>query len=717
MKTIYLLVLLFQLSILSAQKEIQITDLSKIQTISNVQFSPDGAHILYNVLSIIPDTKDKWDYQYQRQLWVSERDGQSTSRQLTFQKEGATGGTWAPDGQSIAFVRSVDSKPQIFVLPMAGGEAWQLTNEKNGASNPVWSPDGKSILFSSNYTLAEISIDSTLNPAKSVPVWPTEKAGFINNDYLKQNNVKADPNGSLEEIRAYLALNEKDKKAKVITKLQFQQESGTSNDLSFNHLFTVAVSPEAKPVRLTDGYYSFANPQFIPHSSKILVQSDIDPTEHPDRSLESEIYTIDLSTKQLHKILGTQGIAYNQATISPSGKTIAFVQSKTNTVSIPALSIVPITGSEKDIHVLQHDRSISDIHFSLDEKNIYLSSPSNGGVVIFKIDLERNQSTPMTSYDEGISSFDMNHGHFAFAKITIHNPSELYTADENLKVLKLLTQFNTAWLADKKLSHPEKYSFKNEKGQTIEYWVMRPIGYQSGQKYPAILDIHGGPTAMWGPGEASMWHEFQYYCGKGYTVVYCNPRGSGGYGEEFMRANINDWGKGPTDDVLQALDGAVAKGGIDTGRLAVTGGSYAGYLVAWIISHDQRFKAACSQRGVYDLTTFFGEGNAWRLVPNYFGGYPWQPEALKNLERESPITYVQNIRTPYLIFHGEQDLRTGVIQSEQMYKSLKVMGKTVEYVRHPGASHEITRSGNNRQRIDQMLRTWEFFERFLYPKS
>ncbi|MFZ1714685.1 MAG: S9 family peptidase, partial [Saprospiraceae bacterium] len=241
MKTIYLLVLLFQLSILSAQKEIQITDLSKIQTISNVQFSPDGAHILYNVLSIIPDTKDKWDYQYQRQLWVSERDGQSTSRQLTFQKEGATGGTWAPDGQSIAFVRSVDSKPQIFILPMAGGEAWQLTNEKNGASNPVWSPDGKSILFSSNYTLAEISIDSTLNPAKSVPAWPTEKAGFINNDYLKQNNVKADPNGSLEEIRAYLALNEKDKKAKVITKLQFQQESGTSNDLSFNHLFTVAV--------------------------------------------------------------------------------------------------------------------------------------------------------------------------------------------------------------------------------------------------------------------------------------------------------------------------------------------------------------------------------------------------------------------------------------------------------------------------------------------
>ncbi|MBP6795951.1 MAG: S9 family peptidase, partial [Saprospiraceae bacterium] len=234
-----------------------------------------------------------------------------------------------------------------------------------------------------------------------------------------------------------------------------------------------------------------------------------------------------------------------------------------------------------------------------------------------------------------------------------------------------------------------------------------------GKKYPAILNIHGGPTAMWGPGEQSMWHEFQYYTGKGYVIVYANPRGSGGYGENFMRANMKDWGAGPTSDVLKALDGAAALGYIDTTKLAVTGGSYAGYLIAWIVSHDHRFKAACSQRGVYDLTTFFGEGNAWRLVPNYFGGYPWQADALKVLERESPINYVQNIRTPYLIFHGENDLRTGVIQSEQLYKSLKVMGKTVEYVRHPGATHELTRSGNNRQRIDQMLRTWEFFDRFI----
>jgi dipeptidyl aminopeptidase/acylaminoacyl peptidase len=222
---------------------------------------------------------------------------------------------------------------------------------------------------------------------------------------------------------------------------------------------------------------------------------------------------------------------------------------------------------------------------------------------------------------------------------------------------------------------------------------------------------------MWGTGEASMWHEFQYYAAKGMGVVYANPRGSGGYGSEFLAANVKDWGAGPMSDVMKALDLTIAEGWADTTQLAVTGGSYAGYLVTWIVGHTNRFKVACSQRGVYELSTFMGEGNAWRLVPNYFGGYPWEKATKAILERESPYTYVQNIKTPLLIFHGENDLRTGVIQSEMLYKSLKVLGRDVEYVRHPGGTHELTRSGNNRQRIDQMLRTYEFFARYLKLKE
>jgi len=716
MKLIAALCLCFLLSKpLTAQKDILVTDLTRIQSISNVSYSPDGSQIVFTVQTINPDPKDKLEFNYTTQIWLSDAQGQTT-RQLTFHRDGASSPVWSPDNTQIAFVRSVDSKSQIFILPLQGGEAWQLTSEKNGASNPVWNPDGQSIVFSSLYSLNDLISDTIINPTKFMPSWPLEKAGFQDNNQLKSNTAKPDPNGSLDEVRAYLALNEKDRKAKVITKLQFQLESSVTNEMNFSLLFIIEVKPEAKAKSLTTGYYSYNNPQFIGSSDQLLIQSDLNPQEHPDRSLESELYALDHTTKSLKKVLGKKGMAYNQFRVSPSGNWIAFTQSQTNKVGIPTLSIMPLEGTEKDIKLIAHDRSVNSMIFSPDESTLFITSPSNGGMVLYKINLATLKVEPLSSFDEGIGSFDAGTDGLAFVKTAVSSPFELFVADHALKNQKQITSANSVWLADKTLSKPEKFSFKNEQGMTIEYWVMKPSRFETGKKYPVILNIHGGPTAMWGPGEATMWHEFQYYCSRGYGVVYCNPRGSGGYGQSFMRANINDWGKGPTSDVLKSLEGAIAQGWIDTSKLAVTGGSYAGYLVAWIISHDQRFKAACSQRGVYDLTTFFGEGNAWRLVPNYFGGYPWEAEAQKNLERESPINYVKEIRTPYLIFHGEQDLRTGVIQSEQLYKSLKVLGRTVEYVRHPGATHELTRSGNNRQRIDQLLRTWEFFDRFINKK-
>jgi dipeptidyl aminopeptidase/acylaminoacyl peptidase len=232
-------------------------------------------------------------------------------------------------------------------------------------------------------------------------------------------------------------------------------------------------------------------------------------------------------------------------------------------------------------------------------------------------------------------------------------------------------------------------------------------------KYPTILNIHGGPTAMWGPGIFSMWHEYQLENSWGYGLVYSNPRGSGGYGDKFKKANFKNWGAGPASDILGSLDDAIKNNSwIDRDQLFVEGGSYAGYMVAWLISHDNRFKAANAQRGVYDLTTFLGEGNAWNLVPNDFGGYPWDPETKKLLDSESPYTYVKNINTPLLIIHGDQDLRTGTIQGEMLYKSLKILGKPVEYIRYPKEGHELTRSGNPGRMMDHMLRVIEFFERY-----
>lgn len=693
--------------------KIKVTDLLKIKTVGSVDLSPDARQVLFTVQSIVPDKENKLDYSYDNQLWLTDVSGSTIPRQLTFSDGGVSQPAFSPDGQTIVFVRSVDRKPQLFLLSLAGGEPEQLTQHRYGASNPQWSRDGNHILFTASLSLQEVLHDTVINPADNLPEWVDEKPGFANNQYLRPDTVsKPNPDGTLEEIRAYLLKNETDRKAKVLTKLNFQTETSTAAEMRFSHIFMIDMDSRGTPKAISRGFYSYGNPLFI-DNNRIVANMRVEGKLHPDRVQESRIITLHTDGSGQEELLAQAGIGFSVGAVSPTGKWLAYQTSETGKPTVPKLHIISLDGSGKQVY-LPIDRNKSAMKWSKDERFIYFTSQTNGGTVFCRVDVSDGGVDKFSAVDEGIGDYDFENERLVYTKADITNPSELFVSEGlSIENGRRLTDFNESWIKERQLSLPEKHTFTNDLGLEIEYWVMKPIGYQEGQKYPLLLEIHGGPSAMWGPGEASMWHEYQYFCAQGYGVVYSNPRGSGGYGQDFLQANMNDWGAGPADDVLTALDKAIGEGWADTSKLLITGGSYAGYLVNWIIAHDQRFKAACSQRGVYDLKTFFGEGNAWRLVPNYFGGYPWEEGVKEVLERESPINYVQQITTPYIIFHGENDLRTGVIQSEMLYKSLKVLGRPVEYVRHPGASHEITRSGDNRQRIDQMLRTYEFFERWI----
>ncbi len=719
MKKLSLLLLLIatlQASIAQNGTEpINITDLLKIKSVNNVTLNKDGTKVAFTVTSIEVDPASELNYKYRSQIYSASTTTAATPIQLTTSKEAATKPAWSPDGKQLAFTRSVEDKPQVFILSLDGGEPMQLTKHKYGANNPKWSPDGKKILFSAPISLQELIADSTLNKSHSIPSWTMEKPGFSNNDYLLPKSGKPNPDGNLSEIRAYLDKNAIDKKAIILNKLNFQNESAISSEMNFNHFFDINVTKDATPRLLTKGFYSFTNAEYTPDGKQLIFSGDVDNAENPDRSLESEIYLADSDSSNFTVILGQKDKRYSNASLSHSGKWLAFLLSSTSFVSVPTLAVMPINGTEKDMITIPFDRNKTNLIWSQDDKNLYFTGQSNGGNVLNKVNIASRKVESLSSSEIGITSFDIANKTLVYSKTEISNPSELYFANTDFKKERKISDFND-WVQTRKLSFPEKKNFVNDLGMTIEYWVMKPANYQDGEKYPLLLEIHGGPSAMWGPGEESMWHEYQYFCSKGYGVVYSNPRGSGGYGLDFLRGNINDWGKGPASDVLTALDKTIDLGWADPSKLLITGGSYAGYLTAWIISHDNRFKAACAQRGVYDLTTFFGEGNAWRLVPNYFGGYPWEPKVKEVLARESPLTYVENIKTPFIIFHGGNDRRTGFVQGEMMYRSLKVLGRPVEYVVHPGATHEITRNGDNRQRIDQMLRTYEFFERWIEKK-
>lgn len=702
----------FSLFAQTTKEPVKLTDMLKIKTVGNLVTSNDGTSAAFTLTSIEPDDKREGEYKYVTQIYKTDLGSNAVPLQLTYARESSSQPAWSPDGTTLAFVRVADGKPQIFLLSMGGGEPYQLTRFAYGASAPKWSPNGKKLAFAATIPLKDYIKDSLINPHRSFVNWPLEKPGLSNAEVQRISKGKGNPDGNMAEIRTYLQNNETDGKATVLTKLNFQDESNISGNISFNQFFIIDVANPSTPKLLTPGFYRYSNLDFTPDGKSLIITADIDSLENPDRSLENEIHIADADGTNLRQLLGRKDFTYGGAKISPSGKWLAYQFGNVNG-DVAELAIMPLNGTEKDAIVFPFDRSKSSFNWSPDEKYIYFTAQSNGGVPLYRLNIASKKIEQLSNHDAGISSYAIGKDKIIFARTEVADPSEMYVADIAIRNPVRISSFND-WVKTKNLSFPEKKSFVNNKGLTVEYWVMKPVGFEAGKKYPLLLEIHGGPTAMWGPGEASMWHEFQYFASKGYGVVYSNPRGSGGYGDGFVKANVADWGAGPTSDVLTALDRTVAEGWADTSKLLVTGGSYAGYLVAWIISHDHRFKAACSQRGVYDLATFFGEGNAWRLVPRYFGGYPWEPQTKALLERESPINYIQNITTPYIIFHGDNDRRTGFVQGEMMYRSLKVLGRPVEYVRHPNATHEITRSGDNRQRMDQMLRTYEFFERWIH---
>jgi dipeptidyl aminopeptidase/acylaminoacyl peptidase len=212
---------------------------------------------------------------------------------------------------------------------------------------------------------------------------------------------------------------------------------------------------------------------------------------------------------------------------------------------------------------------------------------------------------------------------------------------------------------------------------------------------------------MW---DGTVWHEFQVLAGHGYVVFFCNPRGSNGYGQAFKDASHGCWGEADADDILTGVNGIVQRGYIDENRLAITGGSYGGYMTAWIIGHDKRFSAAVSQRGVYNLSSFYGVTDIPRFVEAEFDVAPWAD--VETLWKYSPIAYVEQIETPLLILHSDLDFRVPVSDGEQLFAALKRLKREVAFLRYPREGHELSRSGEPAHRIDRIKRIVDWFDRY-----
>lgn len=717
------------------------TDLLKINQLASPEFSPDGRWIAYTVKSVVEKPGSAGELVYRTQLWLAAADGHTVPRPLTHGDQAVSSPQWSPDGRQIAFVRNEGGKAQLWLLPLAaGGEAAAITKLDTPVSAPRWSPDGTRLAFTTALSVSEVrGAQESINEMATQPGWEFERPGRMpgdSTDWLAPAKSGKKPpapdlaraDGDLAARRDWLGKNEADGNPRVTTRLNFLGEGDLETQPKFSNLYVIDAREGATPRALAPDFESLGRtpggppggesaPAWSADGKWIYVTGRLGAgqKDHPDRLQANDLIRISADGAQRQSLRVLPGHTKSSPVVSPDGRTVAFLTSEIakEGYAQAGIGLWSVDSAAAGLLDTKLDRSAGQLRWGRDSTTLWFTAPSQGDFTLYRTSAKTGGNEAFSARQTGVTAFDVATDRVTYVRTSPDNPSEIFVSPRDRHAAQALSSHNSAWLRGKRLAPLEHRTLARPGGLTMDVWLVRPADFNPAKKYPLLVEIHGGPSAMWGPGEASMWHEFQFFAARGYAIVFCNPRGSGGYGYAFQRANYQNWGPGPGADVLAAADLAAKEPWIDAERAVITGGSYGGYLTAWILTQDQRFKAAVAQRGVYDLVTFFGEGNAWRLVPRHFGGHPWEPATRQVLDANSPFLRVDAIRTPLLIQHGDVDFRTGVIQSQMLYKALKVLQRPVEYVRYPRATHELSRAGEPRQRVDTMVRYDEFFQRFI----
>ncbi len=343
-------------------------------------------------------------------------------------------------------------------------------------------------------------------------------------------------------------------------------------------------------------------------------------------------------------------------------------------------------------------------------QQVYVAATVGGNCYLYGIDRTTGQATRLFGDGQAVvNSFSVANGRLAVNLATPSTLGDLWLGELGGELAQI-TNLNETLLAERALSWPEPMAMVHPDGTKLEGWVMKPVGFTPGQRYPLVMEIHGGPHTTFGN---HFFHEFQILAGLGFGVFYTNPRGSLGYGEEFARACVGDWCGVDADDLLFMAQEAAKIDWVDTARLGVTGGSQGGYFTNWLIGHTDMFAAAVTQRSMSNLYSKYGVSDiGWSGDRHGMGGADlWEHEDF--IMERSPIRYARNVKTPCLILHSDEDYRCPLEQAEQWYVALKRLGVTAEMVLFHGENHELSRSGRPANRIVRLEALTDWFQRFL----
>jgi dipeptidyl aminopeptidase/acylaminoacyl peptidase len=397
-----------------------------------------------------------------------------------------------------------------------------------------------------------------------------------------------------------------------------------------------------------------------------------------------------------------------QISWSPDGRSIAFIASPERTKS-RRIYLVSASGGDP-VNVLgDWLYEPSDFEW-LPNGEITFSAAIGGRTALLRLDPKSKKVREVLGGRRQLRdvAYDAARRTVAYASTSVDKPTEIYVADIDGKNERRITSFNDSLNAEIAWASSERFTYESVGGLEIEGWLMKPYGYEPGKKYPLVLYIHGGPHSAYGEG---WFDEFQNIAGAGMWVLYTNPRGSSGYGADFTYSTRGRWGAEDYEDLMKAVDIAAQRPDVDSTRMGVTGGSYGGFMTAWVTTKTDRFEAAQADRMISDWTYWYGASDAQGLTEFEFYGKPWDNFAM--YDSLSPIRHVAKVKTPTLIVQSEEDFRTPMGNAELWFMALKKQGVPVELVRYPRSTHELSRSGEPWLLVDRLGRLRQWFGHWL----
>lgn len=652
-------------------------DIGRLVTLSDPAVSPDGSQVAYVVSRTDLDAN-----RYRSAVWLATADGSVPPRQLTAGECSDGQPRWSPDGTRLAFTSTRGDgdrdgrkgEHSLHVLPVTGpGETVTLAVRDEPFEGLAWSPDGTRLAFASRVRHARYEPeDDAARPPRRVD--------------------------------------------RLIPRLD---SVGWTVDRP-TQLFVVAADGLATPRQLTSAPTDHGAPAWSPDGGQLVFAAAL----HADADLDvvNDLYVVDVdaASPEPRRVTHRHDSSYDAPSWSPDGSTVAVLGTRGRIGYRHArLTLIDVATGDEQVRTADVDLTFAPYPGARppvwDGDALVSSLEERGTVPVVRVGPDGEPQT-LLGGRRWVTGFDQQGGTLAAVVTDATTPPELVTVRDGVE--RRLTHHQDAFLAAVPALAAERFEVTSEDGMVLDAWVVRPDGFDPSTSYPVLLSVHGGPHTQYGE---RWFDEFQLYAGAGYVVVYGNPHGSTGYSEASARSILSPkssedpgtgWGGIDYRDCLAILDAALDRfDGLDPQRVGILGGSYGGFMTSWAIGHTDRFAAAVSERAVNNLLSLEWASDVAGFFRHETGvGHLDDPDEYL---RMSPVTYVRDITTPVLVLHSEDDLRCPIEQADSLWVALRLLGKEVEYYRFPGESHELTRSGSPKHRVQRSDLVLGWFDRHL----